>query len=138
MGTNYYLIRPACEHCGRGGEPLHIGKSSAGWCFGLHVYPDAKIVDIDDWQMLMEADSSTIEDEFGKSVSPKEMISIIRDRSWTEVHGSVPYGYQSIKHFCRDNYADPGPNGLFRHRVDGYHCVGHGVGTWDYIVGEFS
>ena len=42
MGTNYYLHRPRtneCEHCGRADEapPLHIGKSSSGWCFSLHV-----------------------------------------------------------------------------------------------------
>jgi hypothetical protein len=27
MGTNYYLHSDTCDHCGRGDEPLHIGKS---------------------------------------------------------------------------------------------------------------
>lgn len=39
MGTNYYLRPDPCECCGRGLEPLHIGKSCMGWCFRLHVYP---------------------------------------------------------------------------------------------------
>lgn len=24
------------------------------------------------------------------------------------------------------------------HDLDGWHCVGYGPGTWDYITGEFS
>lgn len=27
---------------------------------------------------------------------------------------------------------------LIRAKVDGAHCVGHGEGTYDYIVGDFS
>ena len=41
MGTNYYLETDACDKCGRGDGPLHIGNSSAGWCFALHVGEDA-------------------------------------------------------------------------------------------------
>lgn len=38
MGTNYYLhSQDPCEHCGRSYPELHIGKSSAGWVFALHV-----------------------------------------------------------------------------------------------------
>src|SRR5450631_1105933 len=37
MGTNYYLQLPGCDHCNRAGDRLHIGKSSGGWCFALHV-----------------------------------------------------------------------------------------------------
>ena len=36
------------------------------------------------------------------------------------------------------NYAEPGPNGLVRAKINGVHCIGHGEGTWDYITGEFS
>lgn len=50
MGTNYYLhTKPDCECCGRGFEPLHIGKSSGGWCFSLHVMPEDNINTLDDW-----------------------------------------------------------------------------------------
>ena len=42
MGTNYYFedSSEVCECCGRGAESLHIGKSSGGWCFSLHVMPE--------------------------------------------------------------------------------------------------
>ena len=38
MGTNYYWQESEpCAACGRGYEQVHVGKSSAGWCFSLHV-----------------------------------------------------------------------------------------------------
>ena len=40
MGTNYYLSSKPCSCCGRKDSQRHIGKSSAGWVFALHVYPD--------------------------------------------------------------------------------------------------
>jgi len=43
MGTNYYLQGKVCVHCGvADGGPLHIGKSSAGWNFGLRIYPEGE------------------------------------------------------------------------------------------------
>ncbi len=51
MGTNYYLHeKPDCECCGRPFEALHIGKSSSGWCFSLHVMPEDMINTLDDWR----------------------------------------------------------------------------------------
>jgi len=38
LGTNYYWQESEpCAACGRGYEQVHVGKSSAGWCFSLHV-----------------------------------------------------------------------------------------------------
>lgn len=31
MGTNYYVRWGGCEHCGKGGNELHVGKSSSGF-----------------------------------------------------------------------------------------------------------
>lgn len=110
MGTNYYLHeKPDCECCGRSFEPLHIGKSSYGWCFSLHVMPGIKT--LDDWRNRWSMPGSYIRNEYGDLVSVADMELIITGRR--------------------------GPNGLLRHQIDG-HCVGHGEGTWDYISGEFS
>lgn len=82
MGTNYYLEpKPPCQCCGRPFEQLHIGKSSAGWCFALHVIPERGIKDLDDWVRIWSQPEARIVDEY---------------------------------------------------------CIGHGAGTLDLLVGEFS
>lgn len=144
MGTNYYYHTDNCPHCGRGDEPLHIGKSSGGWCFSLHVYPRDEwckeqiiIESLDDWKALWATGSGTIKDEYGGTHTPEEMLTNITERAWERGEGNYG-GYPSWQAFHRANCSQQGPNGLVRSRVDGAHCVGHGKGTWDLIVGEFS
>jgi hypothetical protein len=138
MGTNYYLKTAACECCGLHDErnTMHIGKSSGGWCFSLHVgkwlndsddEPEAH--NLEDWQALWSRDGWVIVDEYGRPVTPKEMLRIITERGRDEP--SIGFDYHR-------NHAQPGPNNLARHRIDGKLCVGHGEGTYDYITGEFS
>ena len=109
MSTNYYLHeKPDCECCGRPFERLHIGKSSAGWCFSLHVIPKAGINTLNDWRALWSAPGAHIRDEYGDLVPPDDLEIVITQR------GDNP-----------------------RRHKDRY-CVGHGEGPWDYIVGDFS
>lgn len=128
MGTNYYLKTAPCECCGLHDEQntMHIGKSSYGWCFSLHVgkwlngaddAPEAH--SLEDWQSLWNRDGWVIVDEYKKPVTPDEMLRIITMRGGD-------YGY------AKEGY-DVG-----RHKIDSYHCIGHGPGTYDYISGEFS
>lgn len=125
MGTNYYWYEePTCPHCKRDCEPLHIGKSSGGWCFGLHVYPDCGIRSLEDWEKRWAVPGSVIKDEYGTVLSASEMRGTVTNRSW-------PHARQS-----ESPYAVPGPNGLSRHKLDWNHCIGHGEGTWDYCVGH--
>ena len=130
MGTNYYLKSPPCPHCGKAEEPLHIGKSSAGWCFSLHVIPEAGINSLDDWLNLFTIGSMKIYDEYDTQISKAEMVDVITNisRDWLV---SAGFDFES-------NHAEPGPNNLVRYKVDGVHCIGHGKGTWDLIAGEFS
>lgn len=137
MGTNYYWYeKPNCDCCGRGYEPIHIGKSSGGWCFALHIVPEMNINTLEDWRFAWvngwkSCDGSWIEDEYGKIIPPVEMDIIIRVRQWEPSQKINAKWYE-------ENHAEPGPNGLARHKIDGVYCVGHGEGTWDYIQGEFS
>lgn len=139
MGTNYYLIerKNICPTCGRADEKeLHIGKSSAGWCFSLHVIPEEGLNNLADWEKRFFLDGITeIKNEYHELVSKKEMLSIIADRSWKEQES--PYGYRDWADFHRSNYSTAGPKGLVRHAI-GSHCIGHGEGTWDLVTGEFS
>lgn len=127
MGTNYYLRTDPCPHCGRSDEELHIGKSSAGWCFSLHVMPEDGIDGLEAWEQRWK--TGRIFNEYREEVAPEEMRRIITERSWPE--------RPREESFYRQNHAVPGPNGMVRHAV-GRHCLGHGEGTWDLITGEFS
>ena len=138
MGINYYFNREVCESCGRAEEVLHIGKSSAGWCFSLHVDEFAGINSLDDWLELFKEPNSVIENEDGEVLSNSEMQNIICCRKSEETFDKVPYGYKSWEEFHRSNHSEPGPNGLLRHKIDSGFCVGHGSGTWDLLPGEFS
>lgn len=113
MGTNFYWHEKECEQCGSNlKEVLHIGKSSAGWCFSLHVIPYEGLNTLDDWIKRFET-GGVIRDEYGHKHSVEELLSRIKDREWK---GQEPQ----------------------RHIIDGRHCVGYGEGTWDYIAGNFS
>jgi len=136
MGTNYYWYpNKTCDKCGREDKDIHIGKSSYGWCFSLHVYPnsydDPAIRTLADWVTLFNAEGSEIKDEYHRVVTPQEMVEIITKRR------GLPRSNESQEWYTQ-NHASPGPHDLARHQLDGQFCVGHGDGTWDLLVGEFS
>ena len=138
MGTNYYVVEDVCKHCGRGDDEIHIGKSSAGWCFSLHVTPEDDINSLDDWKKFWAG--KEIRDEYGDKITEDRMLDVITNRGskdngrdWDE----LPWGYDSWEKFHLDNHSRQGPRGLLRHLI-GDHCVGNGEGTWDLIPGEFS
>jgi hypothetical protein len=129
VGTNYYYQdKPPCGCCGRPFGDLHIGKSSAGWCFSLHVIPEEDINSLEDWKRRWKT-GGVIVDEYGERLTPEEMLRVI-----TERHRIHPMS----EHFdWSRNHAEPGPGNLARHAI-GRYCVGHGDGTYDLIPGEFS
>ena len=129
MGTNYYLIFDECEHCGHSANKRHIGKSSNGWHFALHVYPEDEINSLSDWTTLWEKGDAEIQDEYGKTMGFCELLEIIEKRE-----GLWP----PTKQFCQNNHCFLGLNNLASCEIDGKHCIGHGKGTWDLCIGEFS
>jgi hypothetical protein len=142
MSTNYYLLKNRCPHCGREEERLHIGKSSVGWCFSLHVIPGAGINDLCDWKKLFVGGSAIV-DEYDNETTPDEMQAVITSRRFLSEPADdcsviKALGYKSRDEFYKKNNCIQGPNGLLRHILDGSHCVKHGEGAWDCITGEFS
>jgi hypothetical protein len=145
MGCNFYLHPQAdCPCCKRPYERLHIGKSSYGWCFSLHVIPDLGIHTLEDWQERWSQPGAFIRDEYGDEVSPEEMLAKIAERAhnvktdWDSDWWRHRDYYQDETDFHYKNMSERGPNFLLRHRVDGVHCCGQGPGTYDYILGYFS
>ena len=140
MGTNYYSVKRDVDFESeelfwdlRGTEDcIHIGKSSVGWCFSLHIVPRLGINTIEDWiRMFIEPDRIII-DEYREIVPFDRMMGIITARgradpcNWTQ-------------EMLDRNFAELGPNNLVRHSINSASgCVGHGEGSYDYISGEFS
>lgn len=107
MGTNYYWIHNHCDKCNRH-DVLHIGKSSGGWAFSLHVIPEMNINDLDDWKVLWHNRFGRIEDEYEKVITTTSMIDIITNRRY------------KVRHPLSD------------------FCIKHGAGSWDCMLGYFS
>lgn len=139
MGTNYYLegYKPrqlASEPCE---QRLHIGKSSYGWCFALHVIPEQGILDLSDWEVLFQSPDYSIHDEYGSLLQPYEMMEVIQNREMAPAGKS--FQPQRSDEWLARNFAVEGPNGLARSKVSAEsRCIGHGEGPWDLIEGEFS
>jgi len=124
MGTNFYwrehdfMDHPIFERMlgegTRDDEGIHIGKSSAGCTFSLHVYPDNEHLpsNLLQWRQRWMQREGHIFNEYGEELTVDEMMAKITHR------GKV--------------------DELKRHEIDGRFCVGHGNGTWDELVGEFS
>jgi hypothetical protein len=93
VGTNYYLRQPACPHCKLVPSELHIGKASAGWNFGLRIYPKVDgepderlkpwsidaIGELEDWRSLF--DRFEIYNEYDQIITPADMLATIAERS---------------------------------------------------------
>jgi hypothetical protein len=134
MGTNYYYHEPdanRCPHCGRcdEGSIIHIGKSSVGWCFSLHVTDEIR--SLTDWTQKW-TEGGRIVDEYGEELTPAAMLERITVRQSRPASDAAHERYE-----MKINHASPGPNGLWRHSLVG-SCVAHGIGTWDLVEGEFS
>jgi hypothetical protein len=158
MGTNYYFyprnspldasirileqnnennIHSTALEMLREAMRLHIGKSSGGWCFALHVTDGIR--SLEDWKAKF-SEGGVIRDEYDRDYTPEEMLRVITVRSRPDsLEFSVqqdPY-YKSLQDFLDKNHAEIGPNNLLRSQI-GHNCIGHGDGTWDLIKGEFS
>lgn len=146
MGTNYYLMTEVqdgeCVNCGAphySEKGLHIGKSSSGWCFALMKYDHLNIKSLNHWRPLLSDSKNKILDEYGQKIENLEMLTIITERGRPSMNfEKIPSGYASWNDFHRINFSEFGPNGMLRHKIDGVFCVGHGVGTYDYMEREFS
>ncbi len=140
VGTNYYSVRRGIEcvdqetfwtlRYAEGDHVMHIGKSSGGWCFSLHVIPEHGINDLWDWLEIFLDPDRVIVNEYREITQFSDMMRVITQRSRSDPNG---WNEETMD----KNYAEPGPNNLVRHKI-GHGCVSHGIGTWDCITGYFS
>ena len=97
MGTNYYWFeREPCTACERPFQPIHIGKSSAGWTFGFHGTDEIRTED--DWRKKLETPNSYIEDEYGRRVGSGEF--------WSMVDSKRSSAHNHAREYPRDSWLD--------------------------------
>lgn len=98
MGTNYYAVSEPCGHCGRGGDRVHIGKSSIGWQFlfapldmeegkGCHSWREWRAY-LADKQIVDEYGRSHTLAEFADLVESKQNSGLCALTASDEVYGS--------------------------------------------------
>ena len=114
MGTNYYAKFPKVFGTFPSEEDYHIGKSSGGWVFSLHVDEERGINSFNDLLTMLERCDHII-NEYGEEIPIQEMVDIIK----------------------RSGYTDARP--LVKPEIDGFHCVGFDQeGNCSLIIGNFA
>ena len=95
MGTNYYVVRrkPSIR------EPLHIGKSSAGWKFLFHEINkyngfdhNLEIHTFEQWKYFLENNKDIlILNEYDEEVSVKEFLELVKEKQKEENKRNFEY-----------------------------------------------
>ena len=127
MGTNYY----ARINLGGPILRLHIGKSSRGWCFGLHATDE--ITSLDDWRAVFSQPFVSIVDEYDEVIPASAMIDIITERRFDRTWSGPP-----TQIWLTENHAARGPNGLARHTHKSTLPPNPATDTYDLCRGDFS
>jgi hypothetical protein len=121
-------------------EDLHIGKSSGGWVFALHVISEKRLYGLPDWMILLDKPDviifEKVDGQLRREISLDDLLKVITERKFE--------GNDNVNHlFHVVNKSMPAENGLVRKVIDGERCVGHefaadgrGV-SWDLIAGDF-
>lgn len=120
MGNNYYWHgTPACPTCGRRDEPMHIGKSSAGWRFSFQGYPDRDppIMTWQAWKQHLQAGGEII-DEYGHVLHWDAFVGLVEGRQ----HLVLDNGERLASHY---EYMTARGEGLFGSFLDpeGYDFI---------------
>ena len=148
MGTNYYLhikkpdqkvVTPMSFNT------YHIGKSSYGWAFSLHVDEYEGVNSLQDLKnkILEAGENAIIQDEYENIFTLDELLSVILDRSWGNYCASEEV-FKTSKHMFPDDSFTSTRHKIYksmrRHTIDGRFCVGWSSEeeTYDLIQGEFS
>lgn len=120
MGTNYY-IRHKDETKNEIFGEVHLGKSSYGWYFNLHVYPDRGISNFTDWKdiLLKMDDDLEIVDECGRSLEVGEFLDIVTNRS----RENDDIGIAKLKE-CVDLYSSVDEKRKLLYMTEGYDSFG--------------
>lgn len=116
MGTNYYVKtnEKVFENGFDVDEILHVGKSSYGWYFSLHVIPEKGINTLRDWLPILQ--NGVIHNEYGETISYENMLYTIK----------------------RDEVPELGMWGMLRLDIDEPHRIHHKDSISTTYIGEYG
>lgn len=155
MGTNYYAVfdekdvlpAPACDD---GPNIVHLGKSSIGWRFSLHVYPEQGIMNLLDVMSDILFTARRIQDEYKVNYTIAEFLEIVTERERKVTYPiDIPAPLQSyiyrihnredLVEYYRDHLGyELDDKNLIIHPIDRDHCIGNAKNrTFDFIIGQF-
>lgn len=96
-------------------EEIHVGKSSAGWVFLLHIHPDKNIYSLEDYCNIWYDPNIALYNEYDELISPKQLEHTICDRALEDDRLTQA----EIKQFCKENQCRYDASyGLFRYDLD--------------------
>jgi hypothetical protein len=149
MGTNYY-VKTKRKVVYKGfdvSEILHVGKSSCGWYFALHIIPELGINTLQDWiPYLMGGE---IHNEYGEYIPYAVMMdTILRNGDPALGHWGMSVDTEHEPHTLKDNICSCptyyGENGLL-YAIDDTHNFKRVLpiptdikGLYTYTIGDFS
>lgn len=107
---------------------INIGKSSSGWKFCLHIYPNHNINSFKDWHDILKIDEYMIVDEYNNVISLNEMINIITKKP--KVYKKEDAGK------IIDNQYIVSEVGLLQHSYKGFIVVENE--TYDYLICDYG
>jgi hypothetical protein len=126
MGTNYYVKSERCNCCDHKPDDFHIGKSSYGWYFTMHV--TYTITNFQDMLIFLVDNRYNIYNEYGDKVELEDIIRTICCRS----------GNNTAENYYENSiYCELGQYGLVKFKV-GFGCIGSSeINPIDYVPGDF-
>lgn len=93
MGMNYHTYAGnSCSHCGRGDEEVHLGKSSVGWDFSLHLHPEFYA----DWESMKQwLKGRTIKNEHEAVYTHEQFVEMVerKQKERPFAHKNDQYGH---------------------------------------------
>lgn len=107
---------------------INIGKSSSGWKFCLHIYPNHNINSFKDWHDILKNDEYIIVDEYNNVISLNEMINIITKKPGV-------YKKEDAGKII-DNQYIVSEVGLLQHSYKGFIVVENE--TYDYLICDYG
>lgn len=90
MGTNFYYQEPISLNSFIYLHPVHIGKSSCGWMFGLRTDKELNLLTWNDWKAFLK--DKTIVDEYDNEWTFEDFCQKVENRpkDWKR-HSRIGY-----------------------------------------------